>query len=1168
MSAEASAETSDDATTSAGTASSAGPDPGRSTARPLSDVTAPRSHLVRALEADLVGPFRKDAPEDLELPPSRWYLTGFLAPHAGREPESDETNEEFAAGNDESDEEAGNADPEPKRKNIFPASLGLSVIVPGETRELRATVRYANYERVDVDEGGRKGASQDKGRRVWRRHPMGPVTETLDLAASDLADPGVAVAESRGLRLVAQVQELPPEAGAPPGSRAVAVFLVNDRAPDDAPGQRDGAYVFQVELTLECAEGFVPRPDRSAAETSDRDEQIADLQFRDAVDYAVGHGVSVEVPEDQPDSTGGAVTRVRTCWIPRYEVRPVVAHSEPGVTVDMDRLAELHTADEVEQHLARLPEAYGEWIAAQRQLPLEPGQRSETRDALCERAELARARIRDGIELLRERRDVLEAFVTANRAMAEAARRRSPERYQDAAPAWRLFQLAFVLLNLRGLADPTHEDRERAELIFFPTGGGKTEAYLGVIAVALVLRRLRGQREAHAGLGVAVILRYTLRLLTLDQLGRAATLICALESERRRTPARLGAERFAVGLWVGRSATSNTMAEVAKQVRRFQVGSGPNPCPLTACPWCQAELGPTSLSLLTAGKVSSKSPEEVRVACPNDRCEFAARNHPEGIPIVFVDEQVYRELPSFLIGTVDKFAMLPWRGEAGKLFGKVTGRAGRIFFNPADGKLPSGSVRLVEGAPPPELIVQDELHLISGPLGTLVGLYETAIDFSSTRLVEGKAVRPKVLAATATVRRATEQMQALYGRMPHQVCVFPPPGPDPAATFFSKLDERPEVPGRLYVGVAAQGRAMKAILLRVYRVLMSAAARVYDPTGPEDQPADAYRTLVGYFNSLRELGGMRRIAEDELRVRLKDVEKLHPLQHRGPHPWFRDVHWESEPLELTSRESTFAVGRTKARLAKSARDKEHVPVLLASNMISVGVDIDRLGLMVVAGQPKTTAEYIQASSRVGRQARFPGLVVTCMNIHKSRDRSHYERFVAYHQSFYRFVEATSVTPFSGPALDRGLAGTLVAMTRFAHPDLMPAAGVLEVAKHSALAEAAADALAQRAARQPGQDRAGAEELVAQVRERSINLLETWKSIVASTPEETAKARYSPFDREKTGGPPLLHTALDPNAPDPMTPEGRFRAPTSMRDVEETTHLWLRPRLGPFEGKRR
>src|SRR5690606_16232051 len=257
-------------------------------------------------------------------------------------------------------------------------------------------------------------------------------------------------------------------------------------------------------------------------------------------------------------------------------------------------------------------------IAEQRKIDLDSAQRRETRDALCAQAELARSRIRDGIALLCERSDVRDAFTTANRAMAAAARQRSPERYQNGAPAWRLFQLAFVLLNLRGLADPEHADRERVELIFFPTGGGKTEAYLGVIAVALVLRRLRGQREPHGGLGVAVILRYTLRLLTLDQLGRAATLICALESERRKTPARLGAERFAVGLWVGRSATSNTMAEVATQVTRFQTGSGPNPCPLTACPWCQTDLGPSSLSLLAGGKLTTKNPEEVRVACPND----------------------------------------------------------------------------------------------------------------------------------------------------------------------------------------------------------------------------------------------------------------------------------------------------------------------------------------------------------------------------------------------------------------------------------------------------------------------------------------------------------------------------------------------------------------------
>lgn len=1141
-----------------------------------SDGVAPRSHLVRALEADLVGPFRRgltfdgkegvELPEDLELPPSRWYLTGFLAPHAGREPEPDETPEEYAAGNDDSDEEAGAAEPEPKRKNVFPASLGLSVIVPAETRELRATLRYANYERVDPeerDQGESERAGKEKARKVWRRQPIGPVTEVIDLEDPGLAEPGIAVQNDRGLRLVAQVQELPAGSGAPPGARAVALFLVNYRAPDDAPGQRDSAYVFQVELALECAEGFVPRPDRSGSDTTDRDEQIADLQFRHAVDYAVGHGVSVKVPKGSP---GGEVTRVETCWLPSYEVRPVVAHGEPGVTVDMDQLAALRSAEAVREHLGRLPRAYEEWIEGQRRIELPAGQRRDTRDALCDRAELARARIQAGIELLCEQKDVLEAFGLANGAMAEAARRRSPERYRERSPEWRLFQLAFLLLNLRGLAEPTSEDRERVELIFFPTGGGKTEAYLGVIAVALLLRRLRGQREAHAGLGVAVILRYTLRLLTLDQLGRAATLICALESERRKTPARLGSERFAVGLWVGRSATSNTMAEVATQVTRFQTGSGPNPCPLTACPWCQTDLGPSSLSLLAGGKLTTKNPEEVRVACPNDHCEFAARNHPEGIPLVFVDEQVYRELPCFLIGTVDKFAMLPWRGEAGKLFGKVTGRAGRVFYNPADGKLPPGAVRLPAGAPPPDLVVQDELHLISGPLGTLVGLYETAVDYLSTQVVEGQRVRPKVLAATATVRRATEQMQALYGRMAHQICVFPPPGVNPADTFFSKVDERPEVPGRLYVGVAGQARAMKAILLRVYRVLMAAAAQVYDPDGPEDQPADAYRTLAGYFNSLRELGGMRRIAEDELRVRLKEVEKLRPLDHRGPHPWFRNVAWESEPLELTSRESTGAVKRTKDRLAKNARDKEHVPVLLASNMISVGVDIDRLGLMVVAGQPKTTAEYIQASSRVGRQAKYPGLVVTCMNIHKPRDRSHYERFAAYHQSFYRFVEATSVTPFSGPALDRGLAGALVAMARFSHPELVPAEGVLQIGRHGEAAREVVEALAQRAARQPGQDRLGADELVTQVRERGLNLLETWKQIVTSTRDEPAKRRYSRFDKEKTGGPPLLHTAIDANAPPPLSPEGRFRAPTSMRDVEETTHLWLKTKLGPFEGK--
>jgi hypothetical protein len=349
-------------------------------------------------------------------------------------------------------------------------------------------------------------------------------------------------------------------------------------------------------------------------------------------------------------------------------------------------------------------------------------------------------------------------------------------------------------------------------------------------------------------------------------------------------------------------------------------------------------------------------------------------------------------------------------------------------------------------------------------------------------------------------------------------------------------------------------------------VLLAAGEYIYaDPSFPPDA-ADATTTLAGYFNSLRELGGMRRIVEDELRVRTSKAEDFRPLDFGLSHPWFRNRQLDSEPVELTSRRNTEEIKTAKERLSKTFDDKEHVDVLLASNMISVGVDIDRLGLMVVAGQPKTTAEYIQASSRIGREAKRPGLVVTCMNVHKARDRSHYERFVHYHQTFYRHVEATSVTPFSGPALDRGLAGVLVAMARFCTGDLTPPAGVLAIEKHKAAVEAALEALARRASRQPAHLRKQEDALMDSVRKRAQNLLETWIQLMRSTEEEPVKRRYSGFDRDKTGGAPLLRQVLEQNAPPKGSLEGRFLAPTSMRDVEETAHLWVQKMLGPYEGK--
>jgi hypothetical protein len=349
---------------------------------------------------------------------------------------------------------------------------------------------------------------------------------------------------------------------------------------------------------------------------------------------------------------------------------------------------------------------------------------------------------------------------------------------------------------------------------------------------------------------------------------------------------------------------------------------------------------------------------------------------------------------------------------------------------------------------------------------------------------------------------------------------------------------------------------MKAILLRVYRTLLAGAKRAYDPAGPPDQTADAYMTLVGYFNSLRELGGMRRLVDDEVQNRTKKAEETRPMNAVGRHLWLAAREIGGEPVELTSREHTDAVKRTKDRLNKPYGDPEAINVLLASNMISVGVDIDRLGLMVVAGQPKTTAEYIQASSRVGRQETWPGLVVTVYNLHKPRDRSHYEHFAAYHESFYRFVEATSVTPFSGPALDRGLAGTLVAMTRFASPDLTPPRGVMGLLANRSVANAVVDTIAARASRQPEMEEDARKKLEDELRKRGQNMLDTWTELVRSTPEDPKQRRYSKFDREKVGGKPLLFTPLDQDRPVAGSPEERFAAPTSMRDVESTAHLWL------------
>ena len=431
--------------------------------------------------------------------------------------------------------------------------------------------------------------------------------------------------------------------------------------------------------------------------------------------------------------------------------------------------------------------------------------------------------------------------------------------------------------------------------------------------------------------------------------------------------------------------------------------------------------------------------------------------------------------------------------------------------------------QLKGGLDAPDLIIQDELHLISGPLGSMAGLYEAVIDELCSREVDGQTIRPKIVASTATVRRAEQQMRALFGRSSSSI--FPAPGPDRRDSFFAYTATTEEAAGRTYVGISAPGRNVKALLLRAMIALMSSAQLHYkaaekqrkaqEKAGqPKDpNPVDPYMTLLGYFNTIKELGITRRLVEEEVTSRLSTQGQRKRVDEEPGRYANRKI--ANEPLELTSRVSTSEVSNTKSRLELSFDDKQHVDVALATNMISVGLDITRLGLMLMLGQPKTTAEYIQASSRVGRDESKPGLVVVLLNPNRPRDRSHYEHFSFSHDVFYRDVEATSVTPYSERALERALPAVTVALARHLSEEL-------SWAKHAAAGEALAAVREEVAKRMEarvaasGHSDAFAQQVGAQLR----RWIDDWRSIA----EERDQLQYGNEEQEL---PALLHTPLDP-----------------------------------------
>lgn len=926
----------------------------------------PRQELVAYLRRQLVGPAAGEH-ETLEAPPDRQYLMGTLYPQdADLQRQLDLAAEELDGTGTEgaADDTAPSNDPVPESNSWLPSSLGLSFFT--DATDIAVSCIGARYVT--------RAATGERGRR-WDRAPLPEETHTLGPDRDHIT-----VLDGR-----AEIRIQRRDFGS---GQLVTVALVNAARHEQALGKAAqwDRMLFQVGLEARPVDGAVLQYPSVRLASRDLEEQELRLQYRHVRTHAVGHSCAVE---EQYDEDGEQVVGLKAAVMPEAEVHGTrAAGFRDSPVLNVLHLVDAEVpVDQLREELAEFASDYRAWYVGQLNAEV-PAWGREAADRILVRIGTAVTRIQSGVRTLCDpnRPELLHAFRTANRAMAlqmrhsagdQAGERRSrrdpvlldPQPSADA--TWRPFQLAFFLLALDGVADPRHRDRETTDLIWFPTGGGKTEAYLLLAAFAMVLRR--GEPE---GGGTAVLSRYTLSLLTTQQFQRAATTVCALETMRRADPATYGQEPFSIGLWVGEATSPNTYDKARTAFDDVRAATRPDDVfILDRCPWCGTRIMPTRKSPDIGDYGVRVTADSFAFYCPRQECAF----HDE-LPVSVVDEQLYDRPPTFVLGTVDKFARLAWEPRAGRLFGRGSGNL------------------------PPSLIIQDELHLLTGPLGTTVGLYESAVlGLCTTR----DGIGPKVVASTATIRRSGEQIRALYGS---GVQLFPPAGLDARHSYFAEPDT--SRPGRCYLGVMAQGHTAGRAAVATAAAMLQGAWEL-----PEEH-RDAYWTLVAYHHSLRELGRTVTAAADDIPAQLTGLDSGSDVRKLSDH----------QVQELTSNLPRAEQPVLLDRLEKPWTDPQSVSFLPCTNMLSVGIDVKRLALMLMQGQPKTTSEYIQATSRVGRHT-VPGLVVTFFNATRPRDRSHYETFDVYHRSLYRHVEPTSVTPWSVPSRRRALHAALVILVR-------------------------------------------------------------------------------------------------------------------------------------------
>lgn len=800
--------------------------------------------------------------------------------------------------------------------------------------------------------------------------------------------------------------------------------------------------IFQGEISI-TGTTFLPYKQLSEINPFDEELNLINFQYRKEHSFAIGHGCAVTWNDEKNP------TELKTTFLPEVDIKNYSNAFKvdfPENLKDITELKKLSIWSDLDkstiiQKLKLFAQEYKNWITEQEKTTAEDNYKKPL-NTILEKQNKTYERLIKNIDFLNENKVAFKAFLLANTAMyiqmlisnkdlfgnkgIELSEIKSDFEYNSLdffknhtfKPNYRPFQLAFFLLNIESTINEDSDDRNNVvDLLWFPTGGGKTEAYLAITAFTIISRRILHGKDSD---GVSVIMRYTLRLLTAQQFERATKLILSLDFLRRFFKPNedyfFGDDKVSIGMWVGASTTPNsykdaqtifkkTFDEITK-LNNKKAGDyrKANTFPITSCSWCGCNL----VSQNNSGRFDlgyKATNNTFSTNCLNPSCAFNAE-----LPIYFVDDKIYQNPPTLLFATVDKFAMLSHREE------------GHHLFNSQD-----------EKKLPPDLIIQDELHLLSGPLGSITGLYESIVELLSTK---GKR-KPKIITSTATTRNTEQQVKMLYGN--RELNIFPPMGVTYDDNFFSYVSTESK---RKHIGFMPTGKTALNSQIRILGNLLLARIklfkyyRVKESLTQEEaiHRENNFWTIVSFYNSLRDVGKVYNKVPAEISDFLKLLHNRYqlPKQTYG----FNYFGLAGRTKELTSRIESNSIKKLLNELEMPfslvAKDgynfvQNSVDLVLASNMFSVGIDIERLNVMLMNGQPKNVAEYIQASSRVGRKDK--GIVINLLDANRSRDKSYFENYVPFNNAYYKFVEPLSVTPFTEIALDKVLASLLVCYVR-------------------------------------------------------------------------------------------------------------------------------------------